>query len=327
MFDKIEDRLKALAVATNASVVQDYSKVPAHGSVDEQRIVFMSRVPVQELTPVEAKLRVVLALDMIYSVKDNLKALVRGQGTKDQIVEDFVKTSFPLQVTIDLHNAHKHGGYPQGYRGHSKRAPQLTNVRKTLRLSSGPVAHSGASITLTSAGPMAGMQRSGSVAIVIAGTISDDAGGQIGDITDFLDKATADWERFAAGLGISVEKSPEPDPGEPARIDPKAQEAVDAALDAGEDFVLHADEARRKIYVGYRSGPGFRTLEWPVEAALPLGNTILAAARANAADEFQLDDDLWGMVMPTPKAIEFFAKFVELCLRVSGDTQSPPVTS
>ena len=106
-------------------------------------------------------------------------------------------------MVIDLSNNDKHG-YPPRDGGQSKKSPKLLDVRRVLRISTGPGAGSGIAIVFTPTVPTQIASGGGFSQVVVTALVVDGGGAYLGDLYDLGNEALKAWEQQLGEFGISI---------------------------------------------------------------------------------------------------------------------------
>ena len=141
----------------------------------------------------------------IANLADHLKKWARKNEKDKNLVDDAIKSSFELQVLLDLSNNDKHG-YPPRDGGHSGRAPRLLNPRRVMRLTTGAGKGSAVMMTLARDGQPV-IRGSGSGKAIVSGEVVDGDGEPIGDLYDIAATGLADWEALLSEYGVGVNEA------------------------------------------------------------------------------------------------------------------------
>jgi hypothetical protein len=122
------------------------------------------------------------------------------------MVWDVFNASHHIKIIQDLCNNDKHGYPPTSNRGmgNSGVAPQLTNVRRVLRVAAGSSPGQQISVFMI---PGSGIQKfgDGSAKAVVTGEVIDKDGKPVGDLYAIEMQAVKDWEDFLSQFGVKFE--------------------------------------------------------------------------------------------------------------------------
>lgn len=132
------------------------------------------------------------AIHNVASLRDHLRRHLSPLKRED-VVDAAMRRCDELLVVYDLWNLEKHGGHTRSG-GWSGKSPRLTEVDRSLRLSTGPGPNS--TVAVVGMTPRVHATGGGSANVVVTGTIVDGAGAAVGDLYEFLSKAVAAWERL-----------------------------------------------------------------------------------------------------------------------------------
>jgi hypothetical protein len=202
--DELQSRLKRIFAALGDTLVVDFADYKPQ-IADGEKFVFLLHEIRTRPTKEDVHNAVFSAIANVGSLKDNLKKWATRNGRDPARVEEFVRSSFDLQVILDLWNGDKHG-YPLRF-SHSGREPRLTDLRTVLSLSTGTTPHSSAGVVLGPAGPQIELTRSGGGGLAITGSVVDMGGLHLGDVEDFLRRAVEAWRTLLTEYGVQVPAS------------------------------------------------------------------------------------------------------------------------
>jgi hypothetical protein len=135
---------------------------------------------------------VTLLVANIASLKDHLKKWCNANGSNFN-AETVLNTCREAALIHDLWNSDKHGGLDRAPR--SGVTPQITDLRKALRLTSGTTAGSGAFFTMDPrTGEMqVGGTGGGSATHTVTARIVDEHGNHLGELEDICKAALDAW--------------------------------------------------------------------------------------------------------------------------------------
>lgn len=133
------------------------------------------------------------AISLIAHLPDHLRRLAKNLGRNPAEIDELIESCPEAAILIDLANREKHGAPRDG--GRSGRAPELRNVTRHLRLSTGPATGSGVQVSFTPAGPQ--VRGSGSAAVILTADVIASDGTPLGDLHAILHDALKAWEKLA----------------------------------------------------------------------------------------------------------------------------------
>lgn len=136
----------------------------------------------------------------IANLGDHLRRWAAQNGQDKAKVNETVDISPDLQIIIDLSNNDKHG-YPPRNGGHSKKAPQLTEVTRLMRLQTQEKKDSGIGMTFAADGKPI-FFGDGTAKAVITGDVVDAQNNRIGDLYDISINAVGAWEKLITHFGL-----------------------------------------------------------------------------------------------------------------------------
>lgn len=199
--DEVVSRLQRIYAAVDAIVEGDLTKFRPVVFQDEQRIGLLHEFS-GGLTASEIENLAQSVIANIASLHDHLCGWARRNGHDPNRIRGVLATSLPLQIITDLWNNDKHGVPSRtGDRGKSGRAPRLIEIRRTLRLTTGPMAGSAVAMTFLPSGAIQ-TGGTGAAQVVITGQVVDSQGAAIGDLYDLEVAALEAWEHELTSLGL-----------------------------------------------------------------------------------------------------------------------------
>ena len=140
----------------------------------------------------------------IANLDNHLIRWARHNGIDDAKIHEAVEASDAIKTIKDLSNNDKHG-YPPRDGGHTGVAPQLLEMQRIMRLSTGTEAGSSISMTLGPDGvPVISSRGSASARAVVTGNVVDKDGNRLGDLVEIETSAIVDLEKVMEELGIGV---------------------------------------------------------------------------------------------------------------------------
>jgi hypothetical protein len=198
--DELLYRLHRLYAAVETAVEGDLSKFPPKVIADEHQFGiyqdFLGGLTEPQLSN--------LAHTIIHNIANLRNHLRRWAGKNGRDPKDVDKTiagSAALQIIIDLSNNDKHG-YPPRDGGHSKKSPKLAEVKRVLKISTGPGPGSSVAIVLTPSGPKQTTCGGGSAQVIVTGRVVDGNGAPLGDLYKLGNEALKAWEQQLQAFGI-----------------------------------------------------------------------------------------------------------------------------
>ena len=200
--DELLSRIDRIYASVDATQEFDMTKLPGIVWQQQGRVGFYQDFR-SGLSQAEIENIAHSLISNIANLKDHLRRWARHNGTDPAKIDQAVKASYALNIIIDLDNNEKHG-YPPWHGGHSGVAPQVPDIRRVMRLSTGGEAGSGVGMTFNSDGTPRIMSRgSGSAKAVITGDVIDKDGNKLGDLHEFEQDAVEALEKLLADLGIT----------------------------------------------------------------------------------------------------------------------------
>jgi hypothetical protein len=198
---EVISRLQRIYAAVDAIVEGDLTKFAPTVFQDDQRFAVLHEFS-GGLTPAEIENLAQSVIANIASLHDHLRGWTRRNGHDPNRISDVLATSLPLRIIYDLWNNDKHGIPTRpGALGRSEKAPRLIEIRRTLRLTTGPVTGSAVAMTFSPLGPIQ-VAGTGSAQVVITGQVVDAQGSIIGDLYDLEIAALEAWECELTSLGV-----------------------------------------------------------------------------------------------------------------------------
>lgn len=198
--DELLDRLHRVYTAVDAAVEGDLSKFPPKMMADEYQFAlyqdFLGGLTEHQLSNLAHTV-----IHNIANLRDHLRRWAGNNGQDPKDIDKTVAGSEALQVIIDLSNNDKHG-YPPRDGCHSKKFPRLAEVKRVLRISTGPEAGSGVAIVFTPSGPKQITSGGGFSQVVVTGSVVDRSGALLGDLYDLGNEALKAWVQQLEAFGI-----------------------------------------------------------------------------------------------------------------------------
>ena len=198
--DELLDRLHRVYAAVEAAVEGDLSKFPPKVIADEHQFGvyqdFLGGLTEPQLSNLAHTI-----IHNIANLRDHLRRWAGRNGQDPKGIDKTVAGSVALQVIIDLSNNDKHG-YPPRDGGLSKKSPKLAEVKRVLRISTGPGPGSGVAIVFTPSGPKQITSGGGFSQVVVTGSVVDGNGASLGDLYDLGNEALKAWEQQLEAFGI-----------------------------------------------------------------------------------------------------------------------------
>ena len=180
--DELLDRLHRCYAAVDAAVEGDLGKFPPKIMANEKQFSlyqdFLGGLAEPQISN--------LAHTVIHSIanlRDHLRRWAGKNGLDPKDIDRTIAASAALQVIIDLSNNDKHG-YPPRDGGQSKKSPKLLDVKRVLRMSTGPGPGSGIAKVFTPSGPKQIASGGGFSQVVVPGSVVDGSGASLGDLYD-----------------------------------------------------------------------------------------------------------------------------------------------
>lgn len=203
---KVEEllaRLQRIYASIDAMEEFDMSKLP--GTVQQEGgFISVSQDFTGGLSAAEIENTAHSGIHNIANLDSHLIRWARRNGTDDAKIREAVEASESIKTIKDLSNNDKHG-YPPRDGGHTGVAPQLLEIQRVIRLSTGTEAGSGISMTLGPDGaPVISSRGSASARAVVTGDVVDKDGNRLGDLVEIEMAAIADLEKVLVELGIGV---------------------------------------------------------------------------------------------------------------------------
>ena len=198
--DELVDRLHRCYTAVDAAVEGDLSKFPPKIMADEKQFSIYQDF-LGGLTEPQISNLAHTIIHNIANLRDHLRRWAGQNGLDPKEIDRTVASSAALQVIIDLSNNDKHG-YPPRDGGQSKKSPTLVEVKRVLRMSTGPGPGSGIAIVLTLSGPKQIATGGGFSHVIVTGSVVDGNGAPLGELYDFGNKALKAWEQQLEAFGI-----------------------------------------------------------------------------------------------------------------------------
>lgn len=181
----------------------DLSTVVAKAGVEGDR--YYMRLDFSEGVADTALMNMVEKLvENIARIKDHLKVWCQQNG-KPFHGEAVIDSTLPTKLVHDLWNTQKHGVLKSV--GRSGIKPQLVELRRGMRLSTGGEAGSSTVMTIGRDGrPVVHMTGGGKAELVVDGEIVDEKGQRIAGFIDTCAAAVTTWEQALAAAGVPLPK-------------------------------------------------------------------------------------------------------------------------
>lgn len=201
MLAQIDKKIRRMHASLESLSDADFSAIEATGPVNDAGH-FYATVDFNAGTSEIEMLNLAMALFAnIATMKDHINKWCRSQGMP-AIGDSIINSNLDVAIVHDLWNIDKHGGLDRAPR--SGRTPQLRDVRRSLSLSSGTAAGSGAMFVFD---PRTGKVTSettgdGSASLELDGTIVDENGTQLGRLSEIAGRAAAAWEKALRDAGV-----------------------------------------------------------------------------------------------------------------------------
>jgi hypothetical protein len=200
--DELLDRLHRCYAAVDAAVEGDLSKFPPKIIADEKQFG-MYQDFLCGLTEPQISNLAHTVIHNIANLRDHLRRWAGKNGLDPKDIERTIAACAALQVIIDLSNNDKHG-YPPRDGGQSTKSPKLLDVKRVLRMSTGPGAGSGIAIVFTPTGPKHFASGGGFSQVVVTGSVVDGSGASLGDLYDLGNEALKAWQQQLGAFGIRI---------------------------------------------------------------------------------------------------------------------------
>ena len=200
--DELLGRVDRIYASVDAAQEFDMTKLP--GIVGQQQgLVWVYQDFTGGLSQAEIQNIAYSLIHNIANLKDHLRRWARQNGTDPAKIDQAIGASNALKIIIDLSNNDKHG-YPPRDGGHSGVAPQVLDINRLMRLTTGGTTGSSVAITLDASGtPRVVGSGSGSARAVITGDVLDKDGNRLGDLYEIELAAVGDWETLMTDLGVT----------------------------------------------------------------------------------------------------------------------------
>ena len=215
MNDDLETRLRRLYAAIGETQEADVAKFPATVIAGDKGVLiyqdFSGGRTDEQLTN---SLQSLIAL--IAGLEYHLYKWAGSYGYGTDKAKRALKASRSFSIVHDLWNAEKHGYSPDRGGSRTGLAPQLFNVKRTMKLTTQAKEGSFVVFTLGQDGrPM--VSGDGAAKAVISGDVVAKDGERLGDAQEILEAAVRDCEQLVRDLGISMPPD-KPAAGEPAGV-------------------------------------------------------------------------------------------------------------
>jgi hypothetical protein len=163
-------------------------------------IVTVSLVFPRSLSENQIQNVVVSAIHNTAGLEDSLRRWARKNGKDQTWVDHEICTCGELKVVLDLSNWVKNG--PSVCGGRSGVGPRLADVRLALSFEDDPAVGRAATFFFRDLGETR-ISTSNGPNVIIKGRIIDSAGNEVGELTDYLNKAVSAWDRLCRGYGLA----------------------------------------------------------------------------------------------------------------------------
>jgi len=182
-------RIQRIYAALGATVEGDLAAFPLIVEDDDESVL-LSQDFLGGLSDAQLSNLVHSLIDNIASLNDHARRAYKRAGIDQSKVDDIAK-SHVLLVISDLWNNDKHG-YPPRNGGNSGLLPQITDVKRILRMTTAGEAGSVTAVTFGRDGMKT--TGDGSAEVIVTAEVVDGAGAPIGDLHDLCAKGLKLWE-------------------------------------------------------------------------------------------------------------------------------------
>ncbi|MDA0270280.1 MAG: hypothetical protein O2919_04545 [Chloroflexi bacterium] len=201
--DEVLSRLNRVYAALDESIEADLTQFPAQVISDGGLFGILQEFH-GGLTPAQIENLAYAVIHNITNLIDHLKRWARGNSNDLGPILRAEHGSLALQILRDLSNNDKHGYSPR-HTSRSGKSPQLREVGRPLRMTTGSAAGSSVAFVFTPEGPKLISHGGGSAAVVITGSIVDRDGQPLGDLYEVELQALTVIEALVHELGLRLE--------------------------------------------------------------------------------------------------------------------------
>lgn len=178
--DDVSRRLREIYAAIGDTVDEDLSHFPAL-VIAGNGMIGMYLDFAGGLSPEQVKNRVQILIYNVANFPAYLRKWARVNGKPDDVIDETEQSSLPLQVMKDLANIDRHADADRRG-GHSGKSPQLGEVQRALRMTTGDTPGSLIGLVVTREGPRVVGSEGSHAEVTISGPILDGNGAVIGDL-------------------------------------------------------------------------------------------------------------------------------------------------
>lgn len=192
-------RLHRIYAAANAVTELDLSKIPAK-EIRGNGVMGFIQDFAGTMSPSEMANAAHSLIQKIASLKDHLRRWASENGQTKTEIDNTFDASAALKIIQDLFDNDKHSGTSRSG-GHSRQGPRLSDVGRTLRMTTEP--RKGARMVLTlGGGGVPVVTGSGTSKVIITSEVLASSENNIGDFYDVAVEALKAWEELASKFGI-----------------------------------------------------------------------------------------------------------------------------